>query len=86
MERPDDFRDEEIGPLLRRLRGDTGLREVGRLTGISGSYLSQIERGDRRPGPNVLKRLGSLYGVDVQDLLEAGRVPGGPGWNRSQGR
>ena len=70
MERPDDLRDEEIGPLLRRLRGETGLREVGRLTGISNSYLSQIERGDRRPGPNVLKRLGSLYGVDVQDLLK----------------
>ena len=70
MERPDDFRDEEIGPLLRRLRGETSLRDVGRLTGISNSYLSQIERGDRRPGPNVLKRLGSLYGVDVQDLLQ----------------
>ena len=41
MERPDDSRDEEIGPLLRRLRGETGLREVGRLTGISNSYLSR---------------------------------------------
>ena len=61
---------EEIGPLLRRLRGETGLREVGRRTGISNSYLSQIERGDRRPGPSVLKRLASLYGVDVQDLLK----------------
>ena len=61
---------EEIGPLLRRLRGETGLREVGRRTGISNSYLSQIERGDRRPGPSVLKRLAALYGVDVQDLLK----------------
>ena len=61
---------EEIGPLLLRLRGETGLREVGRRTGISNSYLPQIERGDRRPGPSVLKRLASLYGVDVQDLLQ----------------
>ena len=61
---------EEIGPLLRRLRGETGLREVGRRTGISNSYLSQIERGDRRPGPSVLKRLAALYDVDVQDLLK----------------
>ena len=60
---------EEIGPLLRRLRGEIGLREVGRRTGISNSYLSQIERGDRRPGPSVLKRLAALYDVDVQDLL-----------------
>ena len=70
MDRPDDSRDEEIGPLLRRLRGQTGLREVGRRTGISNSYLSQIEKGDRRPGPSVLKRLATLYGVEVQDLLE----------------
>ena len=61
---------QEIGPLLRRLRGETGLREVGRRTGISNSYLSQIERGDRRPGPSVLKRLAALYGVDVQELLK----------------
>ena len=61
---------EEIGPLLRRLRGETGLREVGRRTGSSNSYLSQVERGDWRPGPSVLKRLASLYGVDVQDLLK----------------
>ena len=40
------------------------------MTGISNSYLSQIERGDRGPGPSVLKRLASLYGVDVQDLLK----------------
>ena len=70
MDRPDDSREEEIGPLLRRLRGETGLREVGRRTGISNSYLSQIEHGDRKPGPSVLKRLATLYGVDVQDLLE----------------
>ena len=60
----------ELGPHLRRLRGDTSLRDVRRLTGISNSYLSQIERGDRRPGPSVLKRLASLYGVDLQDLLK----------------
>ena len=67
MEQRDDSR--ELGPHLRLLRGDISLRDVKRLTGISNSYLSQIERGDRRPGPSVLKRLASLYGVDLQDLL-----------------
>ena len=62
--------EQELGPLLKRLRGDSSLRDVRRMTGISNSYLSQIERGDRRPGPSVLKRLASLYGVDVQDLLK----------------
>ena len=61
----------EIGPLLRKLRGDTSLREVRRLAGISNSYLSEIERGERRPGTNLLKRLAALYSVDVEHLMRS---------------
>ena len=60
----------ELGPLLRQLRAGRSLREVRRLTGISNSYLSQIERGDRIPGPTLLRRLASLYNVDVHVLIE----------------
>ena len=70
MEEDKDYRDEELGPMLRRLRGGTSLREIQRLTGISNSYLSQIEKGERRPGPKVLRRLAALYGVGVQPLLQ----------------
>ncbi len=65
-----DRRDETIGQMLRRLRGDTSLRGVQRLTGISNAYLSQIEKGIRHPGPKVLRRLAALYGVGVQDLFK----------------
>ncbi len=61
--------DEEIGPLLKRLRGDHSLRDVQRLTGVSSSYLSLVERGDRRPGVNLLNKLAILYGVDPAGLL-----------------
>ena len=61
--------DEEIGPLLKRLRGDHSLRDVQRLTGVSSSYLSLIERGDRKPGVNLLNKLSVLYGVDPAELL-----------------
>ncbi len=61
--------EEELGQMLKRLRGETSLRAVQRLTGISNSYLSQIEKGERRPGPRLLKRLASLYGVGVHGLL-----------------
>ena len=61
--------DEEIGPLLKRLRGDHSLRDVQRLTGVSSSYLSLIERGDRKPGVNLLNKLAILYGVDPTELL-----------------
>ena len=65
-----DLTNEPIGAMLKRLRGTHSLRDVQRYTGISGSYLSQIERGDRRPGPSVLKRLSSLYDVPVHPLLK----------------
>ena len=64
-----DRRDEDIGQMLKRLRGDISLRGVQRLTGISNAYLSQIEKGIRQPGPKLLKRLASLYGVSLQELL-----------------
>lgn len=61
---------QELGQLLREFRGGMSLREVHRLTGISDPYLSQIEKGQRRPGPRILKRLAALYAVDVHDLLK----------------
>ena len=69
MNEETDRRDETIGQMLKRLRGDTSLRGVQRLSGISNAYLSQIEKGIRQPGPNVLRRLASLYSVGVQELF-----------------
>ena len=67
---------EGIGALLKRLRGRVSLREVNRRTGVSISYLSQIERGDKQPGPNVVRKLAELYRVDPQQLLNrAGHGP-----------
>ncbi len=69
MNHETDRRDEDIGQMLKRLRGETSLRGVQRLTGISNAYLSQIEKGDRHPGPKLLRRLAVLYGVNIQELL-----------------
>ena len=69
MNEETDHRDENIGQMLKRLRGDTSLRGVQRLSGISNAYLSQIEKGERHPGPKLLRRLAALYGVGVQELL-----------------
>ncbi len=66
--------DDAIGPLLRRLRGDLTLRDVTGRIGVSSSYLSQIERGDRKPGSNVVRKLAHLYNVDAEELMRrAGR-------------
>ena len=70
------YGNEEIGPLLRRLRRPLSLRDVNRRTGVSGSYLSQIENGDRKPGANVVRKLAALYKVDPDELLRrAGHGP-----------
>ena len=71
MDEEASYADMDIGPLLRKLRGETSLREVRRLTGISNSYLSEIERGERRPGTSLLKRLAALYGVDIHHLMKS---------------
>ena len=62
-------REETIGQMLKRLRGETSLRGVQRLSGVSNAYLSQIEKGMRQPGPKLLRRLAALYGVGVHELL-----------------
>ena len=72
-----DHPDEDIGQMLKRLRGQTSLRAVHRLSGISNSYLSQIEKGIRHPGPKLLRRLAAVYGVGVHELLrKAGYLEG----------
>lgn len=63
-------RELEIGPLLRRLRGTRSLKEVCRQTGISDPYLSNIETGSRKPGPRVLRKLATFYGVSAHELLK----------------
>ena len=57
---------------LRELRQKQrlSLREVGEKVGVSTSYLSQIETGERVPSADMLRRLAPAYGVPVRDLLE----------------
>ncbi len=69
MNEQSDRGEEHIGQTLKRLRGETSIRAVQRLTGVSNAYLSQIEKGARHPGPRLLRRLAALYGVSVHDLL-----------------
>ncbi len=69
---------EELGPLLRRLRGGLSLRDVNRLVGVSSSYLSLVERGDRKPGPNLINKLATVYNVDANALQRRAGHLGGP--------
>ncbi|MFC0673667.1 helix-turn-helix domain-containing protein [Brachybacterium hainanense] len=62
-----------LGPHLRalRLRRDATLREVSAATGISVSTLSRLESGGRRPSLELLMPLATVYGVSLDELVDA---------------
>jgi len=61
-----------LGDYLRDLRNKRrlSLREVCEEVGVSVSYLSQIETGERKPSAEILRKLAPAYGVPVRDILE----------------
>jgi len=65
---------ETFGPYLKRLRRTKrlSLKQVEGAAGVSNAYLSQIERGIRKPPhPDILQRLAKAYEEPVEELLEA---------------
>lgn len=43
-------------------------RHLARMSGVSDSYLSQIERGNYRPSPQVVKALAQAFGMKPEQL------------------
>jgi len=43
-------------------------RNLARMSGVSDSYLSQIERGNYRPSPQVAKALAQAFGLKPEQL------------------
>jgi transcriptional regulator with XRE-family HTH domain len=43
-------------------------RNLARLAGVSDSYLSQLERGNYRPSPQVVKSLAQAFGLEPRQL------------------
>ncbi|WP_190284701.1 helix-turn-helix domain-containing protein [Bacillus sp. S3] len=61
------------GSKLKRLRKKKAysLSKLSKLTGISKSYLSLIERGiQKNPSLDILEKLAATFGVEVEDLVK----------------
>jgi transcriptional regulator with XRE-family HTH domain len=43
-------------------------RNLARMSGVSDSYLSQLERGNYRPSPQVVKALAQAFGLQPKQL------------------
>lgn len=77
MQRPTDL-PRDIGGFIRDLRNNAriSLRELAARAGVSNPYLSQIERGLRRPSAEVLSQIAGALRVSTALMyLRAGLLP-----------
>jgi transcriptional regulator with XRE-family HTH domain len=77
-EHPDPLRD--LGSFIREQRAGArlSLRRLSELAGISNPYLSQIERGLRRPSAEILQQIAHGLRISAETLY----VRGHPGHDR----
>ena len=61
---------EELGSYIRagRRAKELSLRRLSEASGISNPYLSQIERGLRKPSAEVLQQIARALGVPIEQL------------------
>lgn len=66
----------DLGKLLRELRGKISLRKAAELTGISHSYIADLEKGYKhntkaptKPSPDTLERLSKAYDYSYEELM-----------------
>lgn len=70
---------EDLGKYLRAQReiAQVSLRTLARMTNVSDSYLSQVERGMYQPSPEVLKSIAEGLGLAPDQLFRRmGWLPG----------
>jgi transcriptional regulator with XRE-family HTH domain len=77
---PDHWRD--LGAFIREQRSTArlSLRRLSELAGISNPYLSQIERGLRRPSAEILQQIAKALRISAETLyIQAGILEPGTG-------
>ena len=60
----------DLGEFIREQRrvGQLSLRKLSELSGISNPYLSQIERGLRRPSAEILQQIARALSISAETL------------------
>ena len=66
----DDDQLRAFGDFVRAQRrlAQVSQRNLARMSGVSDSYLSQLERGNYRPSPQVVKALATAFGLEPKQL------------------
>ncbi len=68
----------DVGSFIRaqRERAEISIRKLAELADVSNPYLSQIERGLRKPSADVLQQLANALRISVESLyVRAGILP-----------
>jgi transcriptional regulator with XRE-family HTH domain len=67
----------DLGNFLRKLRGKTSLRESAAISGLSHTYIRDLELGINRstkgsiqPSPETLEKLARTYNFPYQELMK----------------
>ncbi len=70
MQGPDEQMLAAFGEFVRAQRqlAQVSQRNLAKMSGVSDSYLSQIERGNYRPSPQVVKALAEAFGLEPRQL------------------
>lgn len=71
---------EKFGEFLRALRKAKGitLMQLQEKYGVSNSYISQVENGQFKPSPEILRKLSEAYQVNyISLLIQSGYITNG---------
>lgn len=62
----------DVGSFIReqRERSSLSIRKLAELTGVSNPYLSQIERGIRKPSAEILRSIAGALSIRTETLYE----------------
>jgi len=72
----------ELGEYIREQRNlaQVSLRQLAKLAGVSNPYLSQIERGLRKPSAEILQQIAKALRISAETLyIQAGILEERPG-------
>ena len=60
----------DLGAFIREQRrmGELSLRKLSELAGVSNPYLSQIERGVRKPSAEILRQIAQAMNLSAESL------------------
>ena len=71
----------DVGEFIRQQRENAqqSIRDLARAAGVSNPYLSQIERGIRRPSADILQQIARALEISAETLyVRAGILDGTP--------